>query len=576
MNYVLYYRTGPQFQSVPLNGVHTLDDYVLLNVKNDKIHVHNLRQRKAAAQIVAPMELVRIEDLEFFAVPTAPEDGPIDRFFTDLQAVLGRLKDAESVEVTFAELLKCLLGVTDMQKGIVISRAAGGAIEILQKHNIRGDENWLSETIIDDAMNSRDIIFVGQILDSRYASSKSLMASGFASAIGVPLIIRGEILGVCLMGSSWPVRAMAATLEKRVRLVSDVMSLVLDDHLRERALESRLVALKRERDPSRFLTSSAQMEQVVLLAGRIAATDISVMIAGETGVGKEYLARWIHERSERGRGPFVAVNCGAIPHELLESLLFGHVKGAFTGAVKDHQGKIQQAHKGTLFLDEIGDLPLPLQVKLLRVLQDKKVDPIGSMRSTEVDIRIVSASHQQIPEMIQAGAFRSDLFYRLAEINLTIPPLRERVDDIVLLAHHFLNEIAPGKAFNHAAIQWLKAQPWAGNVRELQSAVRRAAVLCVNEEIAPDNLAQGAPCKTADIEIDTLAWAPGETLEAARVRFTHAAVRTALEQCENHRENAAQVLGITSRTLFRYLEEMRAGDLTNVSHRVTGQSEVES
>lgn len=231
-----------------------------------------------------------------------------------------------------------------------------------------------------------------------------------------------------------------------------------------------------------ILTRSPRMEQVLAEARMISRSDASVLIHGESGTGKELLARAIHAAGARSREPLLAVNCGAIPENLIESELFGHVKGAFTGAVRDNEGLFQAAHRGTLFLDEIGDLPLPMQVKLLRVLQEREVRPVGAAKAVRVDVRVISASHRDLEEEVRAGRFREDLFYRLNVVGLALPPLSARREDIPLLAQHFLAALAQRygrelSGFGAGALELLGAAAWPGNVRQLQNVVEKCVVL---------------------------------------------------------------------------------------------------
>ncbi len=225
------------------------------------------------------------------------------------------------------------------------------------------------------------------------------------------------------------------------------------------------------------------MEKLLGEARLIAQSDASVLIHGESGTGKELLARALHASSPRGHGALVAVNCGAIPENLVESELFGHVKGSFTGAVRDSVGMFTSAHGGTIFLDEIADLPLAMQVKLLRVLQEREVRPVGAARPHKVDVRVISASNRRLEDEVAAGRFREDLFYRLNVVSLSLPPLTERREDIALLANHFMRVQAlryakPLAAFAPGALEQLSAADWPGNVRQLQNVVEKCVVLC--------------------------------------------------------------------------------------------------
>jgi two-component system response regulator GlrR len=263
-----------------------------------------------------------------------------------------------------------------------------------------------------------------------------------------------------------------------------------------------------------IITRSPDMEAILAKARLVASSDASVMIFGESGSGKEMLSRAIHKASGRAGQPFVAVNCGAIPEQLLESELFGHVKGAFTGAASDYKGLFQAAGRGTVFLDEIGDMPLPLQVKLLRVLQEREVRPIGSTQSVKVDVRIISATHRNLEEAIKASTFREDLYYRLHVVALTLPSLSQRREDIPVLANHFLKTLAAryGKTLNgfaQDAMEVLVRHTWPGNVRELYNVVEQAVALATTPIISPGLLESAIRGEMGDLS----------SFESARFEF---------------------------------------------------------
>ena len=257
-----------------------------------------------------------------------------------------------------------------------------------------------------------------------------------------------------------------------------------------------------------IVTRSPIVESILAKAKLVATSDASVLIRGDSGTGKEMLAQAIHRASPRAANPFVAVNCSAIPEQLLESELFGHTKGAFTGAARDYQGLIQASDKGTIFLDEIGDMALPLQVKLLRVLQEREVRPVGSTQSIPVNIRIISATHRNLEDAIRAGTFREDLYYRLNVVSLTLPPLFERREDIPVLATYFLKQIAakydkPINGFSAEAMEILVKSPWPGNVRELYNVVEQAVALSTTPIIAAtlvENAIRGRTAELASFE----------------------------------------------------------------------------
>ncbi|NBW76464.1 MAG: PEP-CTERM-box response regulator transcription factor [Sphingomonadaceae bacterium] len=301
----------------------------------------------------------------------------------------------------------------------------------------------------------------------------------------------------------------------------------------------------------RLITGAPEMVKVARTIERVANTNVSVMLLGASGTGKELLARGLHEASDRAGGAFVAINCAAIPENLLESELFGHEKGAFTGAVKTTEGKIEQAQGGTLFLDEVGDIPLPLQVKLLRFLQERVIERIGSRKSIAVDTRIVCATHQDLEAMIAAGSFREDLFYRLAEIVVKIPSLAERPGDAGLLAKAFLarfaREMNPQvKGFAADALAAIDAWHWPGNVRELENRVKRAVIM------AEGKLVGAADLDLADKELDD---DDVLNLKSAREATDRRVIRHALARCEGNISNTAKLLGISRPTLYDLLKQ---------------------
>ncbi|MDF7777029.1 PEP-CTERM-box response regulator transcription factor [Sphingomonas sp. AOB5] len=302
-----------------------------------------------------------------------------------------------------------------------------------------------------------------------------------------------------------------------------------------------------------MLTASPEMLKVTRTIERVAVADVSVMLLGASGTGKELLARGLHEASPRRKGNFIAINCAAIPDTLLESELFGHEKGAFTGAVKTTEGKIELAHGGTLFLDEIGDVPLPLQVKLLRFLQERVIERIGGRKAIPVDTRIVCATHRDIDAMVASGDFREDLYYRLAEIVVKIPSLAERPGDAGLLARHFLKKYTAAmntgaRNFAPDALAAIDAWGWPGNVRELENRVKRAAIM-----------ADGKHVTAADLDLESAEDAALPiNLKAARETADRKAIRHALARAEGNISGTARLLGISRPTLY---DLMKAYDL---------------
>jgi two-component system NtrC family response regulator len=301
-----------------------------------------------------------------------------------------------------------------------------------------------------------------------------------------------------------------------------------------------------------IITAAPEMMKVGKTIERVASADVSVMLLGASGTGKELLARAVHDKSGR-KGEFVAINCAAIPENLLEAELFGYERGAFTGAVKSNVGKIELAQNGTLFLDEVGDIPLPLQVKLLRFLQERVIERIGGRQTIAVDTRIVCATHQDLEAMIADGRFREDLYYRLAEIVVKIPSLAERSGDAVLLARHFVNrfsrELKAGvQALSPDAIDAIAAYGWPGNVRELENRIKRAVIMADSKSITAADL---------DLAAETAEEAPAINLRAVREIADRKAIRQAMSRTDNNISGAAKLLGISRPTLYDLLKQYR-------------------
>ncbi|WP_347557870.1 sigma-54 dependent transcriptional regulator [Robbsia sp. KACC 23696] len=315
---------------------------------------------------------------------------------------------------------------------------------------------------------------------------------------------------------------------------------------------TRVFADEARSDEPQLLGVSEAMREVQKRLGRAAVGNSTVLITGETGTGKEIAARVLHRASARASGPFVAVNCAAIPDDLLESELFGHGKGAFTGAKGDRRGRVEEAHGGTLFLDEVGDMPLPMQAKLLRVLQERQITPLGTNRVVTVDVRVAAATHRDLVAMVEAGTFRQDLLFRLNVIPLHLPPLRERVADILPLAEHFLAGAPVGIARKHLsadAQRLLATFTWPGNVRELANAIERASALAPAQVLTRDDFAFLAT--TRDSADDAIPPALLDLpLPQAVAQLERALIVRALSASRGNRAEAARRLGISRQSLY--------------------------
>jgi DNA-binding NtrC family response regulator len=336
---------------------------------------------------------------------------------------------------------------------------------------------------------------------------------------------------------------------------NDEIKLIVRNALEMRKVRTENLFLKRElkkgHDEKTIIGTSDEMQKVFKMVDRVADSDATILIQGESGTGKELIAREIHYRSRRATGPFVSINCGAIPRDLLESNLFGHVKGSFTGAVRDSMGLFQVAEGGTFFLDEIGDMPHATQVKLLRALQEREIIPVGGTQPVKIDCRLVAATNAELEKEVAEGRFRADLFYRLNVIPIKLPPLRLRRDDIPLLVDHFLKrhlQNGSEKAISKDSLETLMKYDWPGNVRELENVMERVLILddsgVIEPEDLPDNIRYGHQ-QRGSLVIDS----PTMTLEELEREY----ILKVLQHTSGQKKRASEILGINASTLYRKL-----------------------
>jgi DNA-binding NtrC family response regulator len=378
-----------------------------------------------------------------------------------------------------------------------------------------------------------------------------LIAMNEAERIRVPVVACG--VGAGAAGAAAAIRAGAKEfipLPPDAQLIAAVLAAVADDN-------------------RPMVVRDASMQALIAMADQIAPSDASILITGESGVGKEVIARYVHQKSRRASRPFISVNCAAIPENLLESELFGHEKGAFTGAVARRIGKFEEANGGTLLLDEISEMDVRLQAKLLRAIQEREIDRVGGAKPVRVDIRILATSNRDLAQAVREGAFREDLLYRLNVVNLRLPPLRERPGDVLALAEHFVRKYAaangaPARALSAEARHRLASHRWPGNVRELENAMHRAVLLATGAEIEEQaiRLPDGQPLAAADphARAAQAASLAAETASRSYVGQTVAAVEQqliidTLGHCLGNRTHAANILGISIRTLRNKLKE---------------------
>jgi len=397
----------------------------------------------------------------------------------------------------------------------------------------------------DVVMPGRDGISLLEDLKNAGAGSPVVMMSGQAS---IEMAVKATRLGA------------ADFLEKPVS--TEKLLLTVENALRLKRLEDENHDLKRRLGRHRIVWSSDAMRELMAQVEQVAAAETRVCIRGETGTGKELIARALHEKSPRHNGPFISLNCAAIPGELMETELFGHEKGSFTGAAARHAGKFEQAHRGTLFLDEIGDMPMPMQAKLLRVLEEGEIERVGGDKPIAVDVRVVVATHRNLEEQVRQGTFREDLYHRVFVFPLVLPPLRERPGDIPALAEHFVRQLAEQnnwkpRDFSAEALQALARYSWPGNVRELRNVVERALLLASGDVVQPSEVERALPSRAGWAARSPSAEAPGIGLLSQRVEaFERETLLAELKRNHHHMTNTAKALGLERSHLYKKCQQL--------------------
>jgi transcriptional regulator with GAF, ATPase, and Fis domain len=538
-------RTG---DTVSINGVD----------RSQEIYVNGRKQQTSKLNpgdrvLIGRFELELVEGQADAAEATVgPASTETMQALVDFAAELMR---EESPEKLFALLLKSVVGLTEAEKGFVIV-LKNGERHLAAAHNVRDetmDLSRVSDSIIDQVIEHRRPLIVSDAMsDRKFGRSRSVVDLKLSSVMCVPLMFRNDLLGVLYLGndaitglfttsdlSTLQIWAAQASVTVHAALMLDELK-ITNRNLREQLRRS---------SQGDMIGNSSGMKTAFRLIRRVAPTDLSALVLGETGTGKELVARELHRLSPRSKGPFVSINCGAIPENLLESELFGHKKGAFTGAVADKIGKFENANEGTLFLDEIGEMPMNLQVKLLRVLQERVIERVGDLDPRPVDIRVVAATNKDLDSEIQSGRFREDLFYRLNEVSIDLPPLRDRGDDIHQIARYFLSKYAEQynsktRGFNNEAVRAMRNYFWPGNVRQLENRIKKAVIMTDRALLNADDLGIQAGDKREILP-----------LSEAEERFKLNYIRETLELNNWNKAETARDLGVDPRTIFRYIEK---------------------
>jgi two-component system nitrogen regulation response regulator NtrX len=398
----------------------------------------------------------------------------------------------------------------------------------------------------DVVMPGRDGIALLEDLKNAGVAAPTVMISGQAT---IEMAVKATRLGA------------SDFLEKPIS--TDKLLLTVENALRLKHLEEENRDLKRRLGRHHIVWASAAMREVMAQVEHVAASETRVCIRGETGTGKELIARTLHEKSPRRNGPFISLNCAAIPAELMESELFGHEKGSFTGAAARHVGKFEHAHGGTLFLDEIGDMPLTMQAKLLRVLEEGEIERVGGDKPFAVDVRVVVATHRNLEEQVRQGTFREDLYHRVFVFPIVLPPLRERREDIRVLAEHFVRQLADQnnwkpKSFSGEAIAALESYAWPGNVRELRNVVERVLLLSPADVVEAATVARALPqARAGNLHAFAATGALAAGSLAQRVEaFERETLLAELKRHRHHMTNTAKALGLERSHLYKKCQQL--------------------
>ncbi len=529
--------------------------------RDNKIFINGKRRRKWD---LAHQDQVRIGTTEMVfslydepvaedeAAKTAIELPPYRRLFEVSSLLLGRY----DLNDLLRQLMDAVIDVTNADKGFLIL-LEDNELRVKVARNVRSENidnavTHLSDSIIAKVVrNKRPLIISDALNDEEFNTSLSVINLKLCSVMCVPLMDKDSIMGLIYVGNDNVVELFENQTLEVLTIFAAQASLIIKNALLINELQHDRRNLQEKLDAMRFgriIGSCKAMLAVFKKVEKVATTDISVLITGETGTGKELIAREMHDRSSRAKGPFVCINCGAIPENLLESELFGHVKGAFTGAVSNKRGKFHAADGGTLFLDEIGELPVSLQVKLLRALQEKTVVRVGDTRPEIVDIRVLAATNKVLEDEIRKGNFREDLYYRLNVVNVHLPPLRERGEDIIVIAKYLLSKFseeygAKVRGFSPNAAIAIKKYNWPGNIRQLENHIKKAVVLSDKALLSPD-----------DLELTSDALPQILPLSMAKENFQRQYINEILALNNGNRTKTARDLGVDPRTIFRHLE----------------------
>jgi transcriptional regulator with GAF, ATPase, and Fis domain len=474
-----------------------------------------------------------------------------------LQEFSAKLISHQSLPQILDELMDAVINLTGAAKGFLVLLEDGSpSVKVarnMHRENVSDAVASMSDSIVARVIETKQSLIVSDAMnDTTFGKAESVINLRLNSVMCVPLLEQGRLMGLIYVGNDSIKGLFEARTLELLNIFAAQASILVQNALLLDSLRLQNQSLSEELSQKRFgeiIGSSASMLKVFHKVEKVTSTNVTVMISGETGTGKELIAGEIHRRSSRAGGPFITVNCGAIPENLMESEFFGHVRGAFTGAVTTREGKFQAANKGTIFLDEIGEMSQALQVKLLRVLQEHQVVKVGATKPESLDIRVITATNRDLEAEMKSGRFREDLYYRLNVVSIDLPPLRDREEDIILLARYLLRRYASEygsrvKGFTPNAIISMRKHSWPGNVRELENRIKKAVILC-----------DGTMVGINDLGLSDDALPEILSLADAKEKFQRDYINQILERNNGNRTKTARDLDVDPRTVFRYLEK---------------------
>jgi Nif-specific regulatory protein len=522
------------------------EDYFLESIQKEKVR-HNGKKIKRAALVLG--DRIEIGD-RAIVYDCCPDVAPSpcsqqDPFLAGLRKfteLIGRERDLEKL---LNKLMQQLLVLFNGSDAFIFKLDAEAKPQRYVSTSSGSLDERFSDTVVQTVLTTKNGLLIGNALsDPKFSQAHSVADLKLASVICAPIMSAGAVAGIVYVGSRKTSLSFTNDDLAKLSVYASIAGMIIN-HVDYIGQQNRAIQrLSNQDGTSGFIAESKAMQEVLSSVKALSPSDITVLLEGPTGSGKNHVAELIHKNSRRAAKRFLVVNCSSLRGELLESELFGHKRGSFTGATGDHPGLFLAAQGGTLMLDEIGELDLPIQAKLLRALECGAVRPLGADRETPVDVRVICATNRNLAEMVKAGTFRSDLYYRINQFSVRVPPLAERGDDIELLAYFFLEKFKANYPtrdivdFHPATLQFIRSYEWPGNIRELSNAIHRAVLSCEGPLLS---LAPVAAAENAELDF-----------VAATERFQKELIARAIKRAGGSKEEAAKLLGLSRSTFFRY------------------------